>query len=378
MRTFFSLFPALCLWIIPAALAAQSVPSAASQATVWVGCDDRQGSGTVTEPNKGYVLTAGHVALDYHTGTYAKECLVAFADPSSGEPRYYFRATIIKAVYFDRLNQDFAVLQIQAPIGQIGVTKPFPYLKTFEFAEKGDAVSVVGFSGDQDKRLVRSGHILDLHNGFVDTDAEILPGDSGGTLATADDYLIGIPTRIVTLSPSNGPLEIRYEHVDIRSVINWLDTVDVNGHDEFIIHADPLRYHEGISFVEQTDLDCFDLVRSVNSSSVYCLMTNNERLPFPNDLTFHSWFPNFDDVHFVDDSYIQEFELRRNVTYRPGTLIKIATTPEVYVVVDAFGTIRHIANEQRAIDIWGENWAGLVHDVPDVFFANYTIGQPIQ
>jgi hypothetical protein len=50
----------------------------------------------------------------------------------------------------------------------------------------------------------------------------------------------------------------------------------------------------------------------------------------------------------------------------------------VYVVVDVFGTMRHVPSEEKAIELWGENWAGLVHDVPDVFFTNYTVGPPLE
>lgn len=373
----FALISLLSLLSYPSTAGAQTVPEKAKAASVWVVCDGRQGSGTVIHPDKGYILTNGHVALDHQTGEVSTSCDVAFAD-QTGVPRYFFAANVVKAVFIENNNQDFAVLRLGEPVGQTAVTPPYPALSTNEFAEVGDEIYITGFSGEHERQIVRSGRILDFRNGFIETDAEVISGDSGGTLTDANGHLIGVPTRIVTVSNGSGEMEIRFEHVDIRAVINWLDTIHTDGHDEFIVHSDVDRYHQNAAFIEQSDLDCFDLVRSYNSSSVYCLMNNGQRLAFPNDLTFLSWEANFDEVRFVDDGFIREFDLTRNATFRPGTLVKSASTAEVYVVTDAFGTMRHVPSEERAIELWGENWASLVFDIPDEFFTNYTIGQPIE
>ncbi len=362
----------------PATISAQTISQEIRSASVWVVCDGRQGSGTVIHPEKGYILTNGHVAADHHTGQASSSCDVGFVDLATKLPKNFFRATVVRTVFFEKNNQDFAILRLGQPIGQAGLTAPFPHLQTNEFAEIGDAITITGYSGTGDKQLQRSGEILEFRNGFIETDAEVVSGDSGGTLADAEGHLIGIPTRIVTVSNGQGESEIRFEHVDIRSIINWLDTLHPDGHDEFMTHADYERYHQTAAFVDQGDLDCFDVVRSENSPSVYCLMSNGQRLAFPNDLTFHSWFANFDDVILIDDDDIQEYRLTRNATFRPGTLVKSASSPKVYVVVDAFGTMRHVNSEEYAIEIWGANWASLVFDIPDEFFTNYRIGQPIE
>lgn len=359
-------------------LFAQTVSEQTRAASVWVACDGRQGSGTVIHPDKGYVLTSGHVVANHLSGEVAASCDVAFADPLTKIPRYFFTANVIHTVFFEKNNQDFAILQIGQPVGQAAISAPYPALKTNEFAKVGDQITITGYSGAGDKQLQRTGQILGFNNGFIDTDAEVVSGDSGGTLADAEGNIIGVPTRIVTVSNGQGESEIRFEHVDIRALINWLDTFGPDGHDAFIVHADAARYHENAAFIEQSDLDCFDLVRSVNSSSVYCMMSDGQRISFPNDLTFLSWFPDFNAVKFVDDEEIRQYALTRNATFRPGTLVKSATSPNVYVVVDAYGTMRHVETEARAIELWGENWANLVFDIPDEFFANYHIGQPIE
>jgi hypothetical protein len=50
----------------------------------------------------------------------------------------------------------------------------------------------------------------------------------------------------------------------------------------------------------------------------------------------------------------------------------------VYLVTDNHGTLRWIQNETVAKTLYGDGWAGFVKDVPDEFFANYTMGPAIQ
>jgi len=364
--------------IVPKSVFAQSVAQYVREADVWVLCDGRQGSGTVIHREKGYVLTSGHVAENYHTGEIAPSCDVGFIDPSTNLPKYFLAATVVNAIFSEKNNQDFAVLKLVPSTNPGSPQAPFPSLKTNEFAQKGDPIMITGYSGSGDSQTQRHGTILKFRNGFIDTDAEIVAGDSGGTLTDQAGNLIGLPTRIVTVSNGQGDAEVSFEHVDIRAVIHWLDTINPRGHDEFMTHLDFARYHQNAAFIEQSDLGCFDVVRSVHSSTVYCLMNNGQRLSFPNDRTFLSWFSNFKDVSILNDTDIRDYTLTRNVTLRPGMLVKSASSPKVYVVVDTFGTMRHVTSEQRAIELWGENWASLVTDIPDEFFTNYTIGQPIE
>ena len=53
-----------------------------------------------------------------------------------------------------------------------------------------------------------------------------------------------------------------------------------------------------------------------------------------------------------DATSVYPFTLKRNVTYRPGTLVKSATGPSVFVVVDSFGTMRWIPTEEKARSLW--------------------------
>ncbi|MCE9586194.1 serine protease [Candidatus Uhrbacteria bacterium] len=338
-------------------------------------CDGLQGSGTVINGIDGYVLTDGHVALNIQTLVEAKSCRVGFPN-TAGKPTYFYRATIEHAVFNPKLNQDFAIVKIGQAIGADMLTRPFPSLKTNEFTSKGDSVTLLGYSGGGDELSIRSGTILDYVGGFIRTSAEVSPGDSGGTAIDANGNLFGVPTRIVTITDGNEQT-VYYELVDIRSVMNWLDTFGLNEHDKFFTHADHNHYHGSAVFITQTDLGCFALGRTASDSSVYCLMGDGTRLSFPLDTTFFSWFSDFDGVDVYDSETIASHRLVRNVTFKPGTLVKSATSPSVYVVVDSFGVLRLIPSEQKAIELWGPAWAGLVFDIPDAFWTNYTIGQPL-
>lgn len=349
------------------------------QAVVLVQCDQRQGSGTVINGNEGYVLTNAHVILNVETGITAKGCIVGFSHVSGTAPDIYYRASIVRSAYSSQRNYDFAVLQITEPVmAQQSIPKPFPFLKTNEFAVVGESVTVIGYSGGENEMRIRAGVITDFQSGFVETTAHISPGDSGGAAVDAHGRLIGIPTRVVTLTTTSDQRQtVTFELVDIRAVMNWMDTYGINEHDRFVGHEDASRYHQNAVFITQTNLGCTDLARTSLSSTVFCILPGRERMTFPNNATYYSWFPDFSTVITVSSKAFTPFSLIRNVTFRPGTLVKSATAPSVYVIVDSFGTMRWIPSEERATAIWGPNWASLVHDIPDEFWVNYTIGQPL-
>ncbi len=368
----------LCLFsMLPAQAQNQSLSTLRS--VVWVQCDQRQGSGTIINGEQGYVLTDGHVALDYLSGKLASVCTVAFVNEQTFQPQYYYHANILRSVFNEKLGQDFAILQITTSVGQALLPRPFPFLKTNEFIQRGYAVEVLGYSGQKDELTSADGVVKDFIGGYIQTTAEVAPGDSGGAAIDQNGNLIGVPTRIVTITSAyETQSTTTFELVDVRAVMNWLDAQGPNVHDQYFTHQDYARYHGTASFIDQSDLGCEALARSPEVSSVFCLLPDGQRLAFPTDLTFFSWFPDFSGVIKVSLASLAQYSLTRNATFRPGMLVKLQTAPEVYMVTDSFGSLRYIPSEQKAIELWGENWASLVHDVPDAFWTNYTIGSPIE
>lgn len=373
------LFLAVATCGAPAAVHAQTPPPLdVQQAVVYVVCGNRQGSGTVINGQDGYVLTNAHVVVDLSLKQPANSCTIGFIEAVGANASLFYAADVVRWTYDEERNQDFAILQIGNQITRRGLSRPFPSLKTNEFSAINDPVSVLGYSNNDRTLSITNGAITSFERGFIHTTAKISPGDSGGAGLDQNFHLIGSPTRIVYTQTDTGAQAETYELVDIRAVMNWLDTFGLNEHDKYFTHNDYTRYHQNAVFISQSDLGCEYVARTRLSSTVYCALPEGTRQVFPNDETYFSWFPDFKNVIIATLESIAQYRLTKNVTFKPGSLIKSATSPSVYVVVDGFGTIRHITSEARAIQLWGPSWASLVRDIPDEFWTNYAIGQPLE
>ncbi|MDO8463537.1 MAG: hypothetical protein Q7S96_04710 [bacterium] len=111
--------------------------------------------------------------------------------------------------------------------------------------------------------------------------------------------------------------------------------------------------------------------------AVYYYAADGKRYVFPNEPTYKTWYASFSGVQSVTDAELAAISIGGNATYKPGVqMVKITTDPKVYAVA-AGGTLRHVATEAVAVAIYGASWASMVHDVPDAFFVNYTIGAAV-
>lgn len=127
----------------------------------------------------------------------------------------------------------------------------------------------------------------------------------------------------------------------------------------------------------KTQLSPGTLIRGKSLSSVYYLGEDNKRYVFPNDRIYFSWHDDFSGVQIINDADLADYALGGNVQYKPGVnLVKIQTDPKVYAVSEQ-GLLRWIKTEQLARLLYGANWNLLVDDIPDSFFFNYKIGDPI-
>lgn len=114
-----------------------------------------------------------------------------------------------------------------------------------------------------------------------------------------------------------------------------------------------------------------------HDEAVYVIGEDGKRHAFPSQDVYFSWYENFDDVALIDEANLAAYQLGANVTMRPGTyLVKVTNNPKTYAV-EPGGILRHIANESIAIELYGEDWADRVRDIPDVFWTAYTEGDPI-
>jgi hypothetical protein len=119
------------------------------------------------------------------------------------------------------------------------------------------------------------------------------------------------------------------------------------------------------------------LIRTTLSSSVYYCGADGRRYVFPNANAYATWYKDFSTVQTVTPEEMAAVSLGGNVTYRPGMkMVKIQTDSKVYAV-DRNGTLRWVSSPTVASKYYGSAWAKKVEDIPDAFFTNYKIGEPV-
>jgi uncharacterized protein (TIGR03790 family) len=118
-------------------------------------------------------------------------------------------------------------------------------------------------------------------------------------------------------------------------------------------------------------------VKTEDKTTVYFVDNSNERHSYPNQKIWESYFrEDFSFVETISKEELASYPLERNVPYQTGSLFKISSIPKVYRVGDN-RLIQWIASEEKAIELYGDNWATLVHDLPDAFFGDYVRGEDL-
>lgn len=119
-------------------------------------------------------------------------------------------------------------------------------------------------------------------------------------------------------------------------------------------------------------------LKAAGFSAVYYCGQDGKRYVFPNQKIYDTWYAgDFAGVVELPLSDVQRIPLGGNVTYRPGSrMVKLTTATEVFAVA-ADGTLRFVTSEQVAARLYGPNWNTMIDDLPDAFFTDYTVGEPI-
>jgi len=173
---------------------------AARQATVCIDLGEGSGSGVVISP-EGLILTAAHV-----TGGVGKEFTVVFEDGRK-----------VKARSLGLNSESDAAM---AKIIEEG-TYPFVRVEDQDRTKLGDWVFALGHSGGFDKErgsVVRLGRIVRSSNSTVQSDCNLIGGDSGGPLFDLTGRLVGIHSRVGQRLPEN-------MHVPMREFLKHWDSM---------------------------------------------------------------------------------------------------------------------------------------------------------
>jgi len=115
------------------------------------------------------------------------------------------------------------------------------------------------------------------------------------------------------------------------------------------------------------------LIKTVEYSTVYLLDSDNVRHVFPNAKIFFSWFSDFSAVETISTDELATYALGDNVRYKPGSLIKMPSVPKVYMIDENYW-LTWLETEKVATFLFGSDWAGLVDDMSEAFFPDYTEG----
>lgn len=119
-----------------------------------------------------------------------------------------------------------------------------------------------------------------------------------------------------------------------------------------------------------------DLIKA-SGPAVYYYSQEGKRLVFPNENTYKTWYADFSTVKTITDQELAAITMGGNVTYKPGVrMVKIVSDSKVYAIA-AGGALRHVATEEIARNLYGDDWNTKVHDIPVGFFSNYSIGSSI-
>jgi hypothetical protein len=127
-----------------------------------------------------------------------------------------------------------------------------------------------------------------------------------------------------------------------------------------------------------------DLIKSVQSSTIYYFSSNGGRYIFPTTAIYSSWFADFSSVKTISNEELSAASLSGNVTVRPGKLIQFVSMDTPWRVTDAKvyaisqgGILRWVKTADLASAIFGADWEKKIIAVPEVFVTNYNYGADI-
>ena len=98
--------------------------------------------------------------------------------------------------------------------------------------------------------------------------------------------------------------------------------------------------------------------------------------PYPTQAIWESYFG--DDFSFVETvTSLEDYTFGNNVPFKTGTLMKTPTINKVYKVEDNH-VIRWVKTEEKAKELFGDDWGGLIQTLPEAFYTDYAKGEALE
>lgn len=118
------------------------------------------------------------------------------------------------------------------------------------------------------------------------------------------------------------------------------------------------------------------LVKSPDAETIYVVTPDYKKHVFGNNDIYNSWGIDSTTIELVSNEFLNSIHFGKNMSYQPGTLVKIETDPKTYLVNDN-GVLRWIKNECVAEKIYGPSWNQIIKTIPITLFADYEFGDDI-
>ncbi len=118
-------------------------------------------------------------------------------------------------------------------------------------------------------------------------------------------------------------------------------------------------------------------IKTQDSKTVYFLDKNNIRHSYPNQNIWESYFGNdFSSVKEISKETLSIYPLGRNVPYKSGSLVKMPSTPKVYLVGEN-AIMQWLKTENTAKKLFGNLWNKIIKTLDESLFGDYVIGADI-
>ncbi|MBU0648560.1 serine protease, partial [Patescibacteria group bacterium] len=353
-----------------------------------------QGSGTFID-DEGLILTNGHV-IEASDGLPHDFCIAGNSTLAYLPPDYAYGLDLLGYRYDDEF--DYAFMQARY-VGTDETATNTPFIPTGDGDNLilGDEINILGYPAiGQDTITFSRGYVSGyIGTTWIKTDAFIEAGSSGGTAMDANGFLIGVPTAasigdissLAYIQNINAIAEDilgdefsrDYSSLYQRDPLNTLDPDKEKEKSDDENDGNGFHTERNIDFsteVTEIALDCASLIKSSDNSAVYCLKSDNRRYVFPTEDIYYSWYSDFSSVETVSPLELASYMIGGNIKWRSGYLVKIPSVDKVYLVTDG-GMLRWVTSEEVANDLFENDWADYIYDLPEAFFIDYSVGQAI-